>query len=128
MICLIFSSVNEYSIILAGLQLHSRQITVRKASKQRMKWRILKADLMQITVCFNAFYNTVSPRNKKEESAIALSPDTKIMFFEGDSKSYMKYIDINGGGKSFMYALFFLFWYVARKSQMVGYIHTSLAL
>ena len=96
MICLIFSSVNENSIILAGLQLHSRQITVRKASKQRMKWRILKADLMQITVCFNAFYNTVSPKNKKEESAIALSPDTKIMFFEGDSKSHMKYIDING--------------------------------
>ena len=93
MIWLIFPSVNEYSIILAGLQLHSRQITVRKASKQRMKWRILKADLMQITVCFNAFYNTVSPRNKKEESAITLSPDTKIMFLRSKCKSIVKIIN-----------------------------------
>ncbi|EFB33293.1 hypothetical protein HMPREF0971_00052 [Segatella oris F0302] len=53
----------------------------------------MKADLMQITVCFNAFYNTVSPRNKKEESAIALSPDTKIMFLRSKCKSIVKIIN-----------------------------------
>ena len=63
-------------------------------------WRRLGRDLIGFARWFDMSLSAFSKRWRdqiqKRGELFAALPDTKIMFFEGDSKSYMKYIDING--------------------------------
>ena len=87
-------------------------------------WRRLDRDLIGFARWFDMSLSAFSKRwrdqMQKRGELFATLPDTKIMFFEGDSKSYMKYIDINGVLKASCMPCFSFFWYAARKSQMVG--------
>lgn len=87
-------------------------------------WRRLGRDLIGFARWFDMSLSAFSKRWReqiqKRGELFAALPDTKIMFFEGDSKSYMKYIDINEVVKASCMPCFSFFLYAARKSQMVG--------
>ena len=108
--------------ILSASCLH--QIVRCSLSSYVVFWRRLGRDLIGFARWFDMSLSVFSKRWRdqiqKRGELFATLPDTKIMFFWRRFQILYEIYWHQWGGKSFMYALFFLFWYAARKSQMVG--------